>query len=110
LTPILPDLIEVGIDVIHPLEPLPAMNLDDIKAKFGDRLAFLGGIDIVQALPSTPPAVVDEVKLRLRQLARGGGYILAPANHVQADVPPENLVTLFEAARRFGRYPLDEPL
>ncbi len=107
LTPILPDLIEVGIDVVHPLEPLLAMNLEEVKTKFGDRLAFLGAIDIVQALPGRPQDVVDEVRLRIRQLARGGGYILAPANHVQADVPAENLVTLFETARRYGRYPLD---
>ncbi len=106
LTPILPDLIEVGIDVVHPLEPLPAMNLDEVKAKFGDRLAFLGGIDIVHALPGSLQDVLDEVKLRIKQLARGGGYVLAPANHVQTDVPAENLVTLFEAARRYGRYPI----
>jgi len=106
LTPILPDLIELGVDVVHPLEPLPAMNLADIKAQFGDRLAFLGAIDIVQALPGSRQAVEDEVRLRLGQLARGGGYVLAPANHVQPDVPVENLVALFEAARRYGCYPI----
>ena len=107
LTPILPDLIEVGIDVVHPLEPLPAMNLEEVKTTFGDRLAFLGAIDIVQALPGSRQDVVDEVRRRIKQLALGGGYVLAPANHVQADVPAENLVTLFEAARQYGRYPLD---
>ncbi len=106
LTPILPDLIEVGIDVVHPLEPLPAMNLEDIKAKYGDRLAFLGAIDIQHALPGSPQDVIDEVQLRIRQLAPGGGYVLAPANHVQPDVPLENLITLFQAAREYGRYPL----
>jgi uroporphyrinogen decarboxylase len=107
LTPILPDLIELGVDVVHPLEPLPAMDLSDVKAKFGDRLAFLGAIDIVHALPGSRQDVVDEVKRRIQQLAPGGGYVLAPANHVQADVPPENLITLFETAREFGRYPID---
>ena len=106
LAPILPDLIEVGIDVVHPLEPLPAMNFDEVKATFGDRLAFLGAIDTVHALPGRPQDVIDEVRLRIRQLEAGGGYILAPANHVQADVPPENLTTLFEAARKFGQYPI----
>jgi uroporphyrinogen decarboxylase len=44
--------------------------------------------------------VIEEVKLRIAQLAPGGGYILAPSNHLQADVPPENVVTLFDTARQ----------
>ena len=106
LAPILPDLIEVGVDVVHPLEPLPAMDLDAIKRQFGGQLAFLGAIDIQQALPGSRQDVIQEVQRRIRQLAPGGGYILAPANHVQPDVPPENLVTLFQAAREHGRYPI----
>ena len=107
LTPILPDLIEVGVDVVHPLEPLPAMDLADVKARFGDRLSFLGAIDIQQALPGSRQDVIAEVKRRIKQLAPGGGYVLAPANHVQPDVPVENVITLFEAAREYGRYPID---
>jgi uroporphyrinogen decarboxylase len=106
LEPILPDFIDAGIDVVHPLEPLPTMDLAAIKARYGQRLSFLGGIDIVHALPGQKDDVVNEVKTRLRQLAPGGGYILAPANHVQTDVPLENLVTLYQAARQYGRYPL----
>ena len=103
---LLPDLIEVGIDGIHPLEPLPAMDMAGIKARLGDRLFFVGGIDIVHALPGSPQDVIDEVKLRITQLGPGGGYILAPANHIQADVPYENVIALFEAARKYGQYPL----
>ncbi len=106
LTPILPDLIELGIDVVHPLEPLPAMDLKGIKATFGDRLSFLGAVDIVHALPGSRENIIAEVKQRIRELAPGGGYILAPANHVQADVPPDNLVTLYGAAREYGQYPI----
>jgi uroporphyrinogen decarboxylase len=50
--------------------------------------------------------VVDEVRTRLRELGPGGGYILAPSNHLQSDVPPRNLFTLYEAARELGEYPL----
>jgi uroporphyrinogen decarboxylase len=103
---LLPDLIEVGIEVVHPLEPLPAMDLTEIKARYGDRLSFLGGIDIARALPGSVEDVIHEVKLRIEQLAPGGGYIVAPANHIQADVPGENVIALFEAARKFGQYPL----
>jgi len=106
LTAILPDIVECGVDVLHPLEPVPSVDFAEIKANFGDALAFLGAIDIVHALPGSRQDVIDEVRRRIHQLASGGGYVIAPANHVQSDVPPENLVTLFEAAEEHGRYPI----
>ena len=106
ITSLLPEILSLGVDVIHPLEPLPATDIPAIKASFGDKVTFLGGIDISHAMTGTREAVIDEVKLRIEQLAPGGGYILAPANHLQADVSPENVVTLFEAAQKFGTYPL----
>lgn len=104
---LLPDFIEIGIDVVHPLEPLPAMNLSDIKDQYGKQLSFLGAIDISHAMPGTSQDVINEVKRRLAELAPGGGYILAPANHLQEDIPAENIVTLYDAARRYGRYPIE---
>ncbi len=106
ITSLLDDLIEVGIDVIHPLEPLSGVDFAEIKTQYGSRVAFLGAIDIRNALPGSRQEVISEVKTRLKQLAPGGGYILAPANHLQADVPPENVETLFNAARKFGSYPI----
>jgi uroporphyrinogen decarboxylase len=106
VTKLLPDIIALGVDVIHPLEPLPAMDLPALKEQFGRQVTFLGGIDISHAMLGTQEDVIAETKLRINQLARGGGYILAPSNHLQADVPAENVVTLFEAARAFGKYPL----
>jgi uroporphyrinogen decarboxylase len=103
---LLPEFIELGIDVLHPLEPVPTLDQAAIKAKYGNQLAFLGGIDISHAMPGSREDVIAEVKQRIAQLAPGGGYILAPANHLQADVPVENVVTLFETARRKGTYPL----
>ena len=107
ITALLPDLIDLGgIDVIHPLEPLPATDLTAVKEKFGKQVSFLGGIDISHAMPSSREDVIAETKRRIVQLAPGGGYILAPSNHLQADVPAENVATLFEAARQFGKYPI----
>jgi uroporphyrinogen decarboxylase len=103
---LLPEFIELGIDVLHPLEPVPTLDQAAIKTKYGNQLAFLGGIDISHAMPGSREDVIAEVKQRISQLAPGGGYILAPANHLQADVPVENVVTLFETARRNGTYPL----
>ncbi|MCA2001003.1 MAG: hypothetical protein LDL51_03970 [Chloroflexi bacterium] len=103
---LLPDLIALGVDVIHPLEPLPATNIPEIKEKFGKQVSFLGGIDISHAMPGSRDDVIVETKRRISQLAPGGGYILAPSNHLQADVSAENVVALFETARRFGKYPI----
>ena len=106
ITSLLEDLIEVGVDVIHPLEPLPSVDFVEIKRRFGGRVAFLGAIDISHAMPGTVEDVILEAKTRIQQLAPSGGYILAPSNHIQADVPPQNVVALFEAAHEYGRYPL----
>jgi uroporphyrinogen decarboxylase len=106
IQPLLPDFIELGIDVVHPLEPLPAMDLAAIKTQYGGRLAFLGAIDIVHGMPGTRNDVIMEVKRRITELGKGGGYILAPSNHLQQDIPPENVVLLFDAAREYGKYPL----
>ena len=106
ITKLLPDIISLGVDVIHPLEPLVATDISAVKEQFGKQVAFLGGIDISHAMPGTGEDVLNEVQLRISQLAAGGGYILAPSNHLQADVPAENVVTLFETAREFGKYPI----
>lgn len=106
ITNLLDDLIEIGVDVIHPLEPLPGVDFPEIKKRYGSRVTFLGAIDISHALPGSREDVVSEVQARIRQLAPGGGYILAPSNHIQVDVPPENVETLYAAARQFGVYPI----
>jgi uroporphyrinogen decarboxylase len=106
ITNLLPEIIALGVDVFHPLEPLPATDIPAVKARFGDKVTFLGGIDISHAMPGTREEVISEAKCRIAQLAPGGGYILAPSNHLQADVPPENVVTLFETAHKLGKYPI----
>ena len=109
ITDLLPDILELGVDVIHPLEPLPATDLPAIKERFGKRVAFLGGIDISHAMPGSREQVIAEAAQRIAQLGPGGGYILAPSNHLQADVPAENVIALFRHARQFGEYPLEIP-
>jgi uroporphyrinogen decarboxylase len=106
ITKLLERFVDLGIDLFHPLEPLPANDMAAIKAEFGDRLSFMGAIDIKAALPGSLADVEAEVRRRVQTLAPGGGYILAPANHVQVDVPPQNIVALYEFGRRYGRYPL----
>jgi uroporphyrinogen decarboxylase len=103
ISKLLPDLISLGVDSIHPLEALPATDIATVKASYGSQVTFIGGIDISHAMPGTRQDVIADVRRCLAQLAPGGGYILAPSNHLQADVPPENVVTLFEVARELGK-------
>ena len=106
ISKLIPDIISIGVDVLHPLEPLSATDMEGVKAAYGEQVSFLGGIDISHAMPGSKEDVIAETRLRISQLGLGGGYILAPSNHLQADIPAENVVELFEAARKFGSYPL----
>ena len=108
ITPLIEDFIDMGVDVLHPLEPLKGVDIPQIKKQFGDRLSFLGAIDISHALPGSEKDVINEVQTRINQLATNGGYILAPSNHIQADVPPENIITLYQAAKKYGTYPIQQ--
>ena len=110
ITPLLEDLVEIGINVIHPLEPLKGTNFVEIKKRFGGELSFLGAIDITHVLPGSKKGVLQELQTRIHQLGPGGGYIMAPSNHIQADVPPENIQLLYQAAKEFGTYPINNPV
>jgi uroporphyrinogen decarboxylase len=95
---IIPDLIEVGLDVLHPVQP-EAMDIASLKAKYGDKLAFYGGISTQRTLPrGTPKAVEEEVRRTVEFMAKGGGYILAPGITLQHDVPLKNISAFIRAA------------
>jgi uroporphyrinogen decarboxylase len=102
------DLIEIGVDILHPVQvSAKDMEPGELKAQFGDRLCFCGGIDTQQVLPhGTREEVQEEVQRRIQELAPGGGYLLAAVHAIQPDVPPENVCTMFEAALAHGRYPI----
>ncbi len=101
----LPDFIEYGIDVIHPVQvSAKNMNTRRLKERFGDKISFWGGIDTQYVLPyGTPQDVEGEVKKRIHDLAPGGGYVLAAVHNLQRDVPPENIVAMFMAANKYGK-------
>jgi uroporphyrinogen decarboxylase len=108
VAPLLPDLIEAGIDALNPVQVFAkGMDTARLKAEFGDRLSFWGGIDTVNILPhATPGEVAAEVRRRIQDLAAGGGYVLAGVHNLQPDVPPENILAMAEACRGFGEYPI----
>lgn len=97
--PFVQDLIDVGVDILNPIQT-SARGMDPaaLKREFGERLVFHGGIDVQQILPfATPERVREEVKRIVAILGQGGGYVLAPSHNIQADVPPENIVAMYEA-------------
>jgi uroporphyrinogen decarboxylase len=80
------------------------MDTMAVKREFGKDIAFLGGIDISRAMPGSIQEVQEDVDRCLEVLAPEGGYVLAPSNHLQADVSPENVIELYRYARERGRY------
>jgi uroporphyrinogen decarboxylase len=100
IRPFIPDLIECGVDVLDPIQPTcQEMRPEGLKREFGDRLCFHGGIDMQNLLPRATPAKVGaEVRRYCEVLGQGGGYILGPAHLFQPDVPPENILAVYENA------------
>ena len=105
----LDDLYEAGIDVIHPLQG-DATAMSDakgFKAKYKNRLAFYSNLSNQTLIPfGKPEEVRAEVQQKIQALAPGGGYIMSAGHNIQADVPPENIIALFDAAIEFGKYPI----
>jgi uroporphyrinogen decarboxylase len=104
---LVPDFIEMGIDVLHPLEPVSGMDPSQIKQLYGESISFLGGVDISHALPGTINDVRKDIDRCIRDLAPVGGYILAPCNHLQADISPENVIEMYNYAKVTGIYTRD---
>ena len=105
----LPDIIDSGIDIINPVQiSAKDMETDRLKREFGRDLVFWGGgADATEVMTfASPEGVKEEAKKRIRDLAPGGGFVFAPVHNIQANVPPENILALFEAAYEYGAYPI----
>jgi len=97
---LLPDLIDIGIDVLNPVQVnAVGMVPTELKREFGKDLCFWGGIDTQKTLPfGSPSDVATEVRSRIEELGAGGGYVVASVHNIQAEVPPENIVAMYQAA------------
>ncbi len=102
----IPNMIACGIDVLDPVQwRCRGMDRALLKATYGDRLVFHGGMDNQYTLPfGTVTEVRQEVADNLRLLGAGGGLILGPCHNLQAISPPENIVAMYDAAYEAGRY------
>lgn len=107
--PLIEDLIETGADILNPVQTSTAGMEDTaaLKARFGDRLAFHGAMDVQQMMPNaTPEELRWEVARRMADLGRDGGYIIAPCHNIGHDIPTANTLAFFDLVREMQRYPL----
>lgn len=100
IVPVIDDLIEVGVDILDPIQPLAdGMDAVSLKQRFGGRVAFHGGIDEQELLPRGTPADVRRETARIMKvLGDDGGYVVCPAHYIQPDTPPQNIMAMYETA------------
>ena len=107
--PLIDDLVEMGIDILNPIQTSAGKmsNLEALKARWGDRLTFCGGVDTHRILPT---GTADEVRAEVRRvieiLAPGGGYLVSSVHTVMDDVPAENILAMVDAVEECGTYPI----
>lgn len=103
----IPDFIEIGVDILNPVQ-VSAKDMDTkrLKKEFGKDIVFWGGgCDTQKVLPfGTPDDVREEVKRRIDDLAVGGGFVFCPVHNIQVNVPPENIMAMYETAMEYGIY------
>jgi uroporphyrinogen decarboxylase len=105
--PLLPDYIEIGVEILNPVH-IRARGMEPaaLKREFGTDLVFWGGgVDTQGVLPNgTPQEVKDDVRRNIEALAPGGGYVFNTVHNIQADVPPQNIIAMWEALQEYGVY------
>ena len=103
--PIIPDLIEIGVDILNPVH-INATGMEPVRLKkdFGQSIAFWGGgVDTQKVLPSgTIQDVIDDVKKNIDALAPGGGFVFSTVHNIQAEVPPENIMAMWETVMEYN--------
>jgi uroporphyrinogen decarboxylase len=106
---VMEDLIDIGVDIVQPLQANAAGNEDPEKLKkdFGGRMVFHGNTNNQGVFHKSKAEVIADALYRIRYLAPGGGYIFSSGHNIQANMPPENILALFNTAKEYGRYPID---
>jgi len=105
VTPLIPDLIQIGIDVLEAVQA-ETMDIAGLKREFGRDLAFWGGVGAQSVLArTTPEQVIEGVRRTLRVMSPGGGYIAAPCHSLTEEVPWESVLAFHEAMDTYGSYP-----
>ncbi len=106
-TEVMDDLIDCGFHAFNPIQP-NAMNIVEVKKKWGKKLCLIGNINLDSTLTlGTPEDVRAEVYERIRTIGPGGGYMVSSSNSITDYVPPENMKALLDATYEFGKYPIE---
>lgn len=101
IEPIIPDLIEIGVDILNPVQP-ESMDPERIKKLYGNELAFWGTIGTQTTLPfGTPDEVRQEVKRMIETVGDGGGLLISPTHVIEPDVPWENIMAFVDAVKEY---------
>jgi uroporphyrinogen decarboxylase len=100
---LIPTLIETGVEVLNPIEPDATGNVpSDLKGTFGSELIFHGHLDTKGAMRGSKEDARSEARRVVDEMAPGGGYVMAPTNHLQTDVPPENILEMYRFAAEYS--------
>ena len=108
--PIIPDLIEMGVDILNPVHiAATGMEPHQLKKDFGESIVFWGGgVDTQKILPSgTTLEVIEDVKKNIDALAPGGGFVFSAVHNIQAEVPVENMIAMLNTLHNRGKYPIN---
>jgi len=102
------DLLEMGVDIVHPVQANAKGNdTDKLKLNYGKRICFHGGTNNQGVFHKDIHTLTIDTLKRIKDLAPGGGYIFSSGHNIQANMPPENILRLFELGRDYGKYPID---
>ena len=105
--PVIPDFLEIGIDILNPVH-ITATGMEPVRLKkdFGHDIVFWGGgVDTQMVLPTASPGEVsDNVKRNIDALAPGGGFVFATVHNIQSEVPPQNIMAMWETLQEYGKY------
>jgi len=105
---ILEDLVDLGINALHPLERKSKMDIGTIKNNYGHKICLIGNVDASTTLPYGPKGKIEEeVKQCIKDAGKNGGYILASDSDYHDGIPPENFLALIKFGKKYGRYPID---
>jgi len=106
IQPIIPDLVEIGVDILNPVQP-ECIDPEEIKKRYGDKLTLSGTLSLQKTLSGgTPEDVKNEVIHRIRTCGPCGGLMISPSNNTTVDVPIGNFLTIHETVKKYGKYPI----
>lgn len=101
-------IVSAGADGLNPIEPVAGMDMATVKEMVGDRICLSGNIDCAHLLPNGTPAEVSRgVRQAIHDAGAGGGLVISSSNSIHSSCSPRNLMAMIEAAKQFGRYPLE---